>query len=263
MLEQLLRVADQPHHLRPDQRAGDDIAQRRAELELAEQSDEDQRCAKHDRAAFEDRGGGLGRLRGRRHRADLDRRQERPEREQDRAMPRLARPRRRERGRRPASRRSSSCLARPASGSVRASPRTLRHGCARGCDVRRARPKPDRTRRRGPASKCGSTRRSSSSCTARTHAAAAGRRAKLRAPVLAIERMRLRERRGQPQDLGRVERRVHSFRHVVPPGPSSNTMPSALELVADTIGGREIAVFLGFGALGDAGFDRHPRPRRP
>ena len=34
--EQLLRVADQPHDLRTDQRAGDDVAQGGAELQLAE-----------------------------------------------------------------------------------------------------------------------------------------------------------------------------------------------------------------------------------
>ena len=73
-----------------------------------------------------------------------------------------------------------------------------------------------------------STRRSSSSSTVTADPAAAGRRAQLRTPILAVERMRLAERCRQPQDFGRVKRLVHSRRHVVPPGPSSKMMPSAL-----------------------------------
>ena len=60
-----------------------------------------------------------------------------------------------------------------------------------------------------------------------TDPASAGRRPRLGPAVLALERARRPERRRQPQDLGRVERRVHSLRQVVPPGPSSKTMPSA------------------------------------
>src|SRR4051812_46068289 len=59
------------------------------------------------------------------------------------------------------------------------------------------------------------------------NAAAAGRRAHLGVTVLAFEPARLLQRGGQPQDLGGVERGVHSRRHVVPDGPSSNTIPSA------------------------------------
>ena len=73
-----------------------------------------------------------------------------------------------------------------------------------------------------------STRRSSSSWTARAIAAAASRRANFGAPVLALELARIAKRRCQPQDLGRVKRLAHSRRQVVPFGPSSKTMPSAL-----------------------------------
>ena len=43
-------LADQAQHLRPDDRAADDIAECRAEPELAEHGDEDQRRAEHERA---------------------------------------------------------------------------------------------------------------------------------------------------------------------------------------------------------------------
>ena len=86
-----------PQTLRPDQRAGDDIAERRAEPQAAEERDEDQRRAEHDRAALEDRGRRLGGLGGTSSSGGLDRRQQRAERQQDRAMARLAPPRRRER----------------------------------------------------------------------------------------------------------------------------------------------------------------------
>ena len=56
---QLLGVAEQPEHRRPDQRAGDDVAEGRAEPQPAEHSDEHQRRAEHDRAALEDRAGCL------------------------------------------------------------------------------------------------------------------------------------------------------------------------------------------------------------
>ena len=63
-----------------------------------------------------------------------------------------------------------------------------------------------------------------------------------------------RQRRCEPQDLGRVEGRVGlSF-----PAPCSAGGPVlqddalGLELVADAVGGREVAVLLGCGALGDA-----------
>src|SRR5881394_1406168 len=62
--------------------------------------------------------------------------------------------------------------------------------------------------------------------------AAAGPRLKLGAAVLPLQHLRLVEGRSQPQDLGRVEplghSPIYSLRHVVPPGPSSRTIPSAL-----------------------------------
>ena len=76
------------------------------------------------------------------------------------------------------------------------------------------------------------------------------------APVLALEPRSSCERRRQPQDFGRVERRG-SF-----PPPSSAARPVlqddalGLELVADAVGGREVAGLLGRGAFGDASFDR-------
>ena len=50
-----LGVADQAEHLRPDQRAGDEIAQRRAEPEPAEQQHEDQPEAEQDDAVAQQR----------------------------------------------------------------------------------------------------------------------------------------------------------------------------------------------------------------
>ena len=67
---QILGISNQVEQLRPYDSPADDIAQGRAELEAAEQGDEDQREAEHDRAAFEDRGGGLSSLGGRDHAAD-------------------------------------------------------------------------------------------------------------------------------------------------------------------------------------------------
>ena len=88
-LGMLARLADQAEHMRPDERAGDEIAQGRAEPEPAEQDDEDQRRAEHDRAVVEQRGGGLRRLRAASVIARvLDRREQRPERQQDRAVAR-------------------------------------------------------------------------------------------------------------------------------------------------------------------------------
>src|SRR6185437_2022561 len=58
--------------------------------------------------------------------------------------------------------------------------------------------------------------------------APACRRAQLRPAVFAFEFMRLLERSRKPQDFGRVQRLRHSRRQVVPPGPSSKMMPSAL-----------------------------------
>src|SRR6478735_8802233 len=61
---QLLGIGDEAQYLRPDQRAADDIAQRRAQAELAEQGDEYQRRAEHDRAALEQEAGRPGCLGG-------------------------------------------------------------------------------------------------------------------------------------------------------------------------------------------------------
>ena len=53
-------LADQAEHMRADDRAADDIAERRAEPELAEHGDEEQRRAEHERAVDQQRAGGLG-----------------------------------------------------------------------------------------------------------------------------------------------------------------------------------------------------------
>jgi hypothetical protein len=58
--------------------------------------------------------------------------------------------------------------------------------------------------------------------------APAGRRAKFGAAILSVQRVRLPQRGREAQNFGRVERSSHSFRHVVPEGPSSKMMPSAL-----------------------------------
>ena len=60
-----------------------------------------------------------------------------------------------------------------------------------------------------------------------------------------------------------VERRVHARRHVVPPGPSSKHDALGLELVADAVGGGEVAALLGLGALGDARLDVAPPSPSP
>src|SRR6185369_11932317 len=57
--------------------------------------------------------------------------------------------------------------------------------------------------------------------------ASAGRRAQLRAAILAVEGLGFAERRREPQDIRRIKRLIHSRRQVVPPGPSSKTIPSA------------------------------------
>src|SRR5439155_20063451 len=61
----------------------------------------------------------------------------------------------------------------------------------------------------------------------RFDAAAASGRADLRPAILALQLPRLLQRCREPQDLRRIERRVHSLRQLVPPGPSSKMMPSA------------------------------------
>src|SRR5437588_2080225 len=63
----LFRILDQAKELRADQCARDDVPKRRAELQAAEQGHKDERSAKHDRAAFEDRGCCLGSFGGRGH----------------------------------------------------------------------------------------------------------------------------------------------------------------------------------------------------
>ena len=251
-LLQLLGVVDQAEHLRPDQRAGDDVAEGRAEPRRRNSGDEDQRGAEHDRAAFEDRGGRLRGLGGR-------------------SSPRAPRSPRAAPGTAAGSRRGATCATAPARArrgpasrrARRCSPASQRLSATSACrdlgvrpaDARAARPTPPtpgRRRRRGPAATAARRGRSPSSWTASRDPAAAGRRAQLGAAVLALQRARLAERRRQPQDLGRVERRVHSRRQVVPPGPSSKTMPSALSSSRMRSAVGEVAVLLGFGALGDA-----------
>ncbi len=209
----------------PDQRSGDDVAECRSQSDAAESRDEDQRSAKHQRRVAE-KPSGYDRI-GMIQTMPLPWRQE-------------------VRGTAAGSRRAAPCAdelrparsfqasrwrlpARPrASGSARPTPRRLRRASDQGHAVRPARRKPGRKRRHAPACDNRSTRRSSSSCTASGNPAPAGRRAELRASIFSIERVRIAQRSSQPQDLGRVERRTHSRRQVVPPGPSSKTMPSAL-----------------------------------
>src|SRR6185295_4828706 len=59
-------------------------------------------------------------------------------------------------------------------------------------------------------------------------AAAASRRADFGGTILAIEVVRFAQRCGKPENFSRIEWLAHSLRHVVPPGPSSKTTPSAL-----------------------------------
>ena len=58
-----------------------------------------------------------------------------------------------------------------------------------------------------------------------------------------------RQRRRQPQDLDGVERRVHARRQVVPPGPSSSTMPSACSSSRMRSAAAKSRFCLGLGAL--------------
>ena len=59
-VEHLFRCVDEAEPLRPDQGAGDEIAEHRAEPEFAEQHDERHRRAEHDDAVAKDEGGGGG-----------------------------------------------------------------------------------------------------------------------------------------------------------------------------------------------------------
>ena len=184
------RVAEIAEHRRADQRAGDDVAEGRAEPEPAEHGDEDQGNAEHDRAALEQIAPCHERL-ARVITGGLDRREQGPERQQDRAVARLARARRRERLE--AGPVAGSVLRRrPASGSARSSA-SVTSSCLRPIAraARAAPPTPGRTRRRGPAATALRRGRSSSSWTASVTAASAGRRAQLGPAVLAFERARL------------------------------------------------------------------------
>ena len=66
---QVLGIVEQAEQMRADDRPADEIAERRAEPELAEQSDRDQRRAKHHRRAFEQGAGRVGGFGGVDHRA--------------------------------------------------------------------------------------------------------------------------------------------------------------------------------------------------
>ena len=180
-----------PSSAGPDQRAGDDIAEGRAELQPAEQGDEDQRGAEHDRAAFKDCGRRLGRFGGRRHLAASIAASS--ARNGSRIAPwrRLARARWFERrharpvaGRRPAPRPSQRLIATSASA-------TSSWARADSMPLRQVPPRPGRRRRRGPAATSASTRRSSSSWTAiAIRLPQVGERS-LGATVLALELARL------------------------------------------------------------------------
>ena len=86
----LLGIGDQPQQMRPDQRAGDEIAQSRAQAELAEQQDEDEREAEQRHRDHQQR---TDVVRGFVHAAAPQPRGQRRglghrlERQQDRAMP--------------------------------------------------------------------------------------------------------------------------------------------------------------------------------
>ena len=65
-VQHLLGRVDQPEPVRPDQRAGDEIAEHRAEPEAAEQHHEGERRAEHDDAVAQEKrrgGGGIRRHR--------------------------------------------------------------------------------------------------------------------------------------------------------------------------------------------------------
>ena len=234
-----------PRSLRPDQRPGDDVAEGRAELQPAEQRDEHQRGAEHDRAAFEDCGGRLRGFGGRRHRADSIAASSarngsriapwRDLRGRAGASAVDAGPVARSRPARCASQRLSTTSASATSSWVRPTRVLMRRSAAEAWPNAQAWTCIDRR----------STRRSSSSWTAMRDPAAAGRRAQLGAAVLALERSRFVERCREAQDLGRVERLAHSRRQVVPPGPVLQDDALGLELVADAVGGGEVAVLLG------------------
>ena len=152
----------------------------------------------------------------------------------------------------PATARSPRRPARRPAGRARPSPPTV---CGRSRLARAMPPRPGQTRRRGPAATA--RRRGVAFNLDRDgDCASAGPRAQLGSSVLALERARRRERGGQPQDFGRVERRVHSFRQVVPLGPSSNTMPSAFRSSRMRSAVAKSRSVLRRGSLGDARFDR-------
>ncbi len=249
----LLRVLDKAEQLRSDQRTGDDVAEGRAEPQLPEQSHEYQRRAEHDRAAFEDRGGRLRGFRGRRHRADSIAASSARNGSMIAPWP-------------PSLGRAGSSAAMPgppAIGRIACEPVAQRkHGVRTSSCVR-----PRLWRASSAAEACPkaqawtcidsrSTLRSSSSCTARLirlpqvgerssarPSSRSGFAAHQRAASRKISGVQRLVHSKSPAAFPRKSliqsgtiasagvtngETVHSRRHVVPPGPSSSTMPSAL-----------------------------------
>ena len=222
-------LADQPQHLRADDRSADNIAEGRAEPELAEYGDEDQRRAEHERAVHEQVAcGDLGRgFRGRRAhpRSLFNRREQCLEGQQDGSMARTARPRG---GKRLKARPLAGIVAsagkpafqleRPRADVVLAPPHcSCREqagaGLAEGAGVHllRDRRRCGHPRRAGPAAGPCFRRSENAAPTSRRRAPARGARA------------------AKPPAAGsRSCRAARSFlRQVVPEALSSNTMPSA------------------------------------
>ena len=248
-----------PQRLRADQRAADDVAERRAEPRLAEQGDEDQRGAEHDRAAVEDRGGGLRRSRPASSPRRLHRRKQGPERQQDRAMAGLPR-------RAPA----RAPRARPAAGSSCAAAEPAAQSTSARDDFVwvRPRPMPLDQRRRGLAEGTGVDLLRESLDPPLVIELDRGRDRGCRRSANAAPRAHLRGRARRiaaatpPAAGSRWYKAARSF-----PPPRSAARPIlqddalGLELVADAVGGGEVAVLLGFGALGDPRLDRRLRSR--
>src|SRR5438067_5827722 len=160
----------------------------------------------------------------------VDRREQRAERQQDRAVPRLALPRRRQ-----------GDDTRPAAGIVMLArqPAAQRQHRLRHLVMGSAAAVPLDQRRRGLAEGAGVDLQRQAldppvcvELDGEHDPAATGRRMKLRAAILSLERIWLLERGREAEDLGRVEWlrhcAVYSRRHVVPEEPSSKIMPSAL-----------------------------------
>ena len=203
----LLRILNETQDLRADECTSDDVTEGRAEPQPPEQGDENERGAEHDRAAFQDRGRCFGRLRRRRHRADsiaASKARNGSRIAACRALRRFA----------PA--RDHASPARPPHPRMVLCSQALRSRRARATSARsrplRAVPsgrrRPVRMRRHVPDGTRFDPRRSVE-LHRNLDAASAGWRANLRMTILPLEIARFRQRRGEPQDIGGVEGRVH------------------------------------------------------